>query len=402
MATTSSGSSTNRFGNHHHHGSSSSSDHNNNNNNNTQNVLLCTVLMVFLLNVDQMCRFEFGRVVLPSTRRFFFQTTTTANNASTNDDKDKNSPSYFRRPGQQRQYKKPLPGRIENGTRPVRDFVKKGDYVYYRQNGKDGNGGGSSWGWDTSPIVVEKYRLVFFTIQKVGCTVWKQLFRRMTGYDDWTSQDGTTYLPHNPEVNGLKYLWDYSLEDASAMMTSPNWTRAVMVRDPKERFLSAFLDKAVGNFHSHIINRCCRDGSCVEGAQTISGFLKLCQKCQDGHWRPQHDRMEPKYWPYVDEVLHVESAADGAERLLRRIGAWEEFGASGWGPYGNQSIFQSKGTVGGAGTHATWAQWQAWKWYTPETEARVEGFYQSDYENPLFNFTRGVCLTCPPAGGTRQ
>jgi hypothetical protein len=42
-----------------------------------------------------------------------------------------------------------------------------------------------------APIVVKKYKLLFFTIPEVGCTVWKQLFRRVAGYADWQiHQDG--------------------------------------------------------------------------------------------------------------------------------------------------------------------------------------------------------------------
>lgn len=294
-------------------------------------------------------------------------------------------PSYFDNPNR---LFKPI---LSRSPEVLTDLVKSGDHVYYQQRDEEGNAIG---GWDLAPIVVESHKLIFFTIPKVGCTVWKQLFRRMNGANDWLSQDEEKQLPHNPSTNGLKYLYHYSLQEASKMMTSSEWTRAIMVRDPKERFLSSFLDKAVSNNHQHIINRCCPDDqSCVSAADTLEGFLELCGRCDDEHWRPQHDRMESKYWPYVDEVCHVETAAEDARRLLERIGAWEEYGASGWGEDGQRSMFESKGAAG-AGEHATWAQWQVWKWYTPDTEARVEGFYQGDYENPLFNFTRGNCVTC--------
>lgn len=267
------------------------------------------------------------------------------------------------------------------------DLVKPGDTIYYIENDIPE--------WDMSPIVVEDFKLIFFTIPKVGCTVWKQLFRRMMGLPDWRHQDEEEGVPHSPYTNGLKYLYNYTLEEASRMMTDPEWTRAIMVRDPKHRFLSAFLDKAMGNYHKHIIKRCCPDESCVEGAtESLGGFLRLAQRCEDGHWKPQHLRMESKFWPYVDHVGHVENAAHDARELLERVGAWESHGMSGWGPYHNQSIFESKDGEGGAGNHATWSQWKVWKWYTPETEALVESFYQSDYENPLFNFTRAVCITC--------
>lgn len=278
-----------------------------------------------------------------------------------------------------KQQYKPIPKRKEGIQY---DIVKAGDYIYYRTDD-----------WDAAPIIVESHKLVFFSIPKVGCTVWKQLFRRMMGYDDWNSQDYAKLLPHNPERNGLKYLYDYSLREASEIMTSPDWTRAMMVREPKQRFLSSFLDKAVSNDHIHIIRACCPDKSCVEKSQNLEGFLRLCSTCADAHWRAQNDRVDYKYWPYIDVVGHVETAAEDAKQLLQRIGAWEEFGATGWGHDGNLSMFGSK-KADAAGIHSTYAEWQIWKWYTPATEQAVERFYQGDYDNPLFNFTQNQCLTC--------
>jgi hypothetical protein len=264
-----------------------------------------------------------------------------------------------------------------------KDLVKAGDFIYYKDELR----------WDAAPIVMADYKLIFFSVPKVGCTVWKQLFRRMLGHEDWLSQDYEKLLPHNPETNGLKYLYDYSLEEANEMMTSPQWTRAMMVREPKARFLSAFLDKALSNDHHHLISTCCPDSSCVEDALTLEGFLRLVAVCHDDHWRPQGIRVDYKYWQYIDIVGHVENAAQGAKEILQRVGAWEKWGATGWGKHGNSSIFESKG-VEGAGEHATWAQWEVWKWYTPALELRVEEFYRGDYENPLLNFTHYECLTC--------
>jgi Sulfotransferase family len=270
-------------------------------------------------------------------------------------------------------------------TLPARDGkvrVLRGDHIYYRDH---------DISWDSSPIVIESHKLIFFTIPKVGCTVWKQLFRRMMGHADWSSQDDQRGLPHNPATNGLVYLSDLDLDRANHIMKSPDWTRAIMVRDPKQRLLSAFLDKSVRNFHQHIIDRCCPlDQSCVPDAQTMPGFLRLCRRCADDHWRPQNDRVDDKFWPYMDVVLHVEQAANDAEQLLRRINAYDEYGASGWGQTGTSTIFQR----GDGGVHSNFVEWQVWKWYTPAIEEQVVQFYQQDYDHPLFQFDPTTCLTC--------
>jgi hypothetical protein len=152
-------------------------------------------------------------------------------------------------------------------------LVQQGDSIYLRQ------------GWDTSPVVVEEYKLIFFTTAKVGCTVWKQLFRRIMGYTDWKAENTkNTMLPWNPEANGLKYLHHYSRQEASDMMTSPEWTRAIFVRDPKERFLSAYLDKVVQNpyFTRHV---CCpHKMDCVSNQTSLQDFLQLVQTCENNQY----------------------------------------------------------------------------------------------------------------------
>jgi hypothetical protein len=301
---------------------------------------------------------------------------------------------------------KATPNRTPYFTKPFRRFkpiaarkgldltlVNPGDFIYYKN---------LKYGWDASPVVIPQFKLLFFTIPKNSCTGWKQLFRRIMGHADWMLKDDIeTFMPHNPQVNGLKYLYDYSTEEASRMMTDPNWTRAIFVREPKQRFLSSFLDKSVSNAHQHIIDRCFPDligpnrtqHSSVVNAQTLPGFLDLVNTCDDGHWMPQHTRMERKFWPYVDFVGHVETSSKDAKRLLQRIGAWDEYGARGWGKNGNFSFLESS-DADAAGLHAHYSQWQAWTWYTPVVEEMVEQHYTMDYENPLFNFTRGLCLTC--------
>lgn len=344
-------------------------------------VALCIIIaLTMLLNISQLSQLESVRWTSAAIARQWQEV-------------DQSVPPYFQRT-------KRLFSRIPARQPGIRkDLVKAGDFVYYNTTDS----------WDAAPIVMEKYKLIFFTLPKCGCTVWKQLFRRMMGYPDWNIQDGQeTFLPHNSQLNGLKYLSDYPLEQANEFMTSPEWTRAIMVREPKQRFLSAFLDKAVSNDHKHIFNRCCPDDErgldpslCEEAKFSSPGFLKLVHMCDDDHWRPQHLRMESKYWPYVDVVLHVETAYPDAKDLLQRIGAWEDYGLTGWGRHGNLSIFAST-EVQAAGEHATWANWQHWKWFSPGLEEQIERFYMADYENPLFNFTRGVCLTCTTTNSSRS
>jgi hypothetical protein len=139
-------------------------------------------------------------------------------------------------------------------------------------------------GWDVSPIIIEEFKLVLFTTPKIGTTVWKQLARRMMHFDDWRTtvsamQDSSVdylQLPHNPQYNGLRYLYHFSKQvvdkdrrsfvdhkpttttTPDEILTSPAWTRAIFVRDPIERLVSAYLDKAVLHDNGwYIKHHCC-------------------------------------------------------------------------------------------------------------------------------------------------
>jgi hypothetical protein len=247
-------------------------------------------------------------------------------------------------------------------------LVDEGDYIYSKKF--------FTVAWDTAPIVCEEYKLIFFAVAKVGCTTWKQLFRRIKGFGDWRRQE--TDVPHNPTKNGLTYLWDYSIEDANRLLMDPNYTRAIFLRDPKERFLSAFLNKAIQD-PGFLRNKCCRDtGDCVKKAQTLEGFLNLTETCKDSHWTPQYDRMEPKYWPQINFVGRFDNLQDDAERLLRKVGAWDEYGTNGWGEERNLTIFARSATPN---IHSTGAKDKASKWFTPELENRIEQRFATDYAN---------------------
>ncbi|GAX25292.1 hypothetical protein FisN_5Lu384 [Fistulifera solaris] len=260
-------------------------------------------------------------------------------------------------------------------TNDARDhlLVDYGDYIY-----KKGS-------WDGAPVVIEDFKLVFFTSAKVGCTVWKQLFRRMMGIPDWKAEQTPDLLPWNSELNGLKYLYDYDRETASMMMTNPEWTRAIFVRDPKERFLSAYLDKA---FHKSFVDRnCCpfKMTCAAEARKSAKHFLELIKTCENPHWMPQSSRMEEKYWPFINFVGYMEHLSEDGERLLRQIGAWETYGAWGWGPTGKDSVFQSQ-EGGGGRAHATGARNKLKQYISQELEAELDSFYEKDYSNPFLRF----------------
>ena len=248
--------------------------------------------------------------------------------------------------------------------------LNRNDYAYRRGT------------WDGAPIVLEKYKLIFYTVPKVGCTVFKQLFKRMMGHDNWRLQNDD--VPHNPGSNRLTYLSAFEPDTAKKMLLSSEWTKAIFIRDPKERVLSAYLDKAVGNDGKYVNVHCCPNtGTCRDRARSsFRHFLELAATCHDPHWNPQTWRMEAKYWPHINFVGHLETARDDTERLLRKVGGWEEFGANGWGKSETEAIFESSSVKHQTGSHDHLEE----HFDSNETEGLVEKLYEDDYRNPLLVF----------------
>lgn len=263
-------------------------------------------------------------------------------------------------------------------------------------------------GWDVDPVVIESHKLLFFTVPKNACSTFKRLFRRMMGYSDWLTRS-----PHDPAQNGLNYLGHYSREEQLMMMTSPDWTRAIFVRDPLERALSAYMDKALQSDGatvegSYIKRHCCG----MEDVKLFRPRGKGCEKfplfpysnpldssnfpfgtfvnnfmadCNDPHWRPQSKRMDKaSNWKLINFVGKFENRMEDTHALLKQIGAFEEFGKSGWGSSENKSLAIFETNLAG---HKTGSAEKMKQYYNPSLQKRVFRHYWRDYKFELFNFT---------------
>jgi hypothetical protein len=245
-------------------------------------------------------------------------------------------------------------------------LIKRSDKIYSRND------------WDGAPIVVEKYKLMFFTLPKVGATKWKQAFRRMMGYEDWKDIGGEKGLPHDPKTNGLKYLYDYSIEEAEKMMTSDEWTRAMFIRSPKDRFLSVF--NHMSRNRNHVDQRCCpHQPGCSSSLRTMAGFIELMENCHSTHWAPISERVEDQYWPYINFIGTLETAEESSESLLKRIGAWKNIGQTGWGSDGKERIFQKD-------ERAFDSVLESLSMYNPSVDRMLDVFYEVDYQNRYLTF----------------
>eukprot|EP00934_Nitzschia_sp_Nitz4_P002442 Nitzschia sp. Nitz4//scaffold69_size99277//67484//68688//NITZ4_004639-RA/size99277-augustus-gene-0.22-mRNA-1//1//CDS//3329556733//2437//frame0 len=247
--------------------------------------------------------------------------------------------------------------------------------------------------WDNAPIVVQEYKLLFFTQGKVACTEFKKLLRRMMHKEDWWLHKEPK-LPHDPRYNGLAYLYQFPLPEARTMLTHPDWTRAIFVRDPKERLLSAFLDKAAKKDGLYVDRHCCPVASKQGGetcgkvaSQSLTNFLELIQKdcCCDPHWKPQSQRIDQELWPYINFVGRFENLAGDTRRLLETLNVWEQYGASGWGEARNESAFVAASTS----KHKTNADTKMKLYFNDSRVAQMaEDIYKGDYE--LFQYEKNA------------
>ena len=226
---------------------------------------------------------------------------------------------------------------------------------------------------DSSPIVIEQYKLIFFPVPKVADSIWLILLRRMMGSQTCKSFEINSF-------DGLVRLSDFSIEQATHKMNSPQYSRAIFLRDPKDRFLSTYLDQVL-NYDASIEQSCCPEGeSCLHKFQTVTDFATLIQTCNDKQWMPMSSWIDEKFIPKLNFVGHLENAEADARSLLERVGAWEPFGVSGWGKHGNESIFATKDKLTDLTASDTSDSWHLMsKLFTPNIESTLELYYEADY-----------------------
>jgi hypothetical protein len=233
-------------------------------------------------------------------------------------------------------------------------------------------------------------KLVFFPIEGNGAETWRCLFRRMLGLEDWKN---TT-----KQFEGLAYLSEYDQEKATELMTSSDFTRSIIVQDPKTRLLSSYVDKVLKDSNNTFMrSSCCgtmkqltlpgsekHHEACASQNEPISFalFAEIVQDCDHSYWRPQSRRMEPKYYKIINFIGHYESIRRDAKKLLQKIGAWEKYGRDGWGSNGKESIFDSAPIWNVASAQRLHPQN-----YTGilRTISSKESVYKTDYDEKMFN-----------------
>jgi hypothetical protein len=253
----------------------------------------------------------------------------------------------------------------------LQPLVRINDYIYSNQD------------FDSSPIVMESHKLIFFTVAGVADTAWRCLFRRMEGLEDWQDPQ--------KQHDGLKHLSDFSVERASELMTSPEYTRAMFVRDPKVRLVSNYLEYVRRDNGEYILWPCCGgDPGCVDRTlKEFPYFLDIIQECDEPYWRPQGRKMEPRYYELLNFTGNYVTLKEDSERLLKHIGAWDSYGSTGWGKGGTERVFYDAISLSRSEFQSFYPQ--------QEIEKRAQKSFKMDYDNAVLHLTRKARMD-PGAG----
>ncbi|XRB17903.1 sulfotransferase [Pseudoscourfieldia marina] len=149
------------------------------------------------------------------------------------------------------------------------------------------------------PVVVEKYKLVFFTTPGVAHSEFEQLLRRMS-----------------PDTSDeLTYLDAYPFEAAYTMLRDDSWTKAIFFRSPVKRFLSGYSTKAKEDTGMDLRTFV---------GKVESGWSHPSEAC----WKSQCEYVHTcnAILPFMNFVGDFGNLADDTRRLLERVGAWDEHG----------------------------------------------------------------------------
>ncbi|XP_063438934.1 carbohydrate sulfotransferase 9-like [Mytilus trossulus] len=213
----------------------------------------------------------------------------------------------------------------------------------------------------SSPIVVKKYKLIFFWNQKAGCTYWKRLLQFIQGIKNKEL--------HVPGRNGLTHLTQFKDSEVTEMMFDDSWIKAVFVREPRERVLSAFLEKGLNPARM-------RDMCRRPAVKSLSEFITLIKTCKEVHWSSQVKLPRHLYkYTWIGKMPDINTFT---QNLLTKIGAWNDT---------VKDYLNSKEQFEKTRPHATSASEKLLQYYNDtESQDTIFKMYAADYD--VFKFDK--------------
>ena len=267
-------------------------------------------------------------------------------------------------------------------------------------------------------VLIPKSKLMFCGIPKVGITQWLKFSRFIFGAVDYQS------MPYfKADVSKFRFA-RLSRNRQEEVLNDPSWTKAIFLRDPAERLMSAYLDKVENKLLKE--KRAWQSSSSTTPPQDLynitfqtkaSVFAEWvrsletepavsCQGrrgpswCWDPHWRPQvYSCGIRELLPHFDFVGSLSQAANHSRALLEKVNLWDEYGAkylvSGRtenlplctalppNPSREKHVFRGgfqQNVLAKKDQHTTDSQSKMGRYFTPEIWDIVKRLYKEDYD----------------------
>lgn len=179
--------------------------------------------------------------------------------------------------------------------------------------------------------VEERSRLLYCEVPKAGCSNWKRVLMVLSG-----SAASTRDIPHDAAhyENCLPRLSGYSRAGVTERLRS--YTKALFVREPFERLVSAFRDKfespnsyyhpvfgraIISRYRANATHAALRSGAGVTFREFVQYLLDVQRPVgMDIHWEPVSQLCSPCFLQFTF-IGKFESLERDANFLLRSIGA---------------------------------------------------------------------------------
>ena len=190
----------------------------------------------------------------------------------------------------------------------------------------------------------------FCVIEKNSCTMFKQIFKRVKGLNDWL--DMSPVVIHYQPFDGLLDESFHSLSQLQEIISDETMYLATFVRDPLERLVSAYIDKCIRKRGIGLCNyarwsplfdsksfikpksiefgaRALRD-SIPPFYQWVHGIIHCpCWPEPDKHVAPQNNFCNLYQFYKKFDIFRFENRTH--RRIwMQRANIWDQFGSFGW------------------------------------------------------------------------
>eukprot|EP00210_Caulerpa_lentillifera_P002249 g2161.t1 len=213
---------------------------------------------------------------------------------------------------------------------------------------------------------------------KGGSTMFKMFMKRLMHVKNWNISINV----HGPNKNGLTTLNIQKKPiEAQRAFEDPNYIKGAIVRNPASRVISAYLGKIVRAHRYGAIDGLSTIVKKYKRAPTFEEYVNvLTDEGSNSITIERHFRSQTSYcglnntkFDFVGDLDHLH---DDFIEFAESVGVWEEYGASGWGPNGNESIVDT--WIYKSAPHKSTEN--IWKYFNEDLLKKVFNFYREDFE----------------------